>query len=165
MASQGTPMYVIKRDGSRASVSFDKITSRITKLCYGLDPKVSTTTTWLYRFSLSFLLNVRLIHCSSSFTIVVCRSSRNRPKSHPGSLSRRNHCRTRRTRSSNRCILRYATSRLLHPRGTYLRFQFTQNDLQILFGNHPYSLPLQTPQDERTSTIDFPRSLWDRHES
>lgn len=33
-------MYVIKRDGSRASVSFDKITSRITKLCYGLDPKV-----------------------------------------------------------------------------------------------------------------------------
>jgi hypothetical protein len=35
-------MYVIKRDGSRASVSFDKITSRITKLCYGLDPKVRT---------------------------------------------------------------------------------------------------------------------------
>ena len=33
-------MYVIKRDGSKASVSFDKITSRITKLCYGLDPKV-----------------------------------------------------------------------------------------------------------------------------
>lgn len=42
MTSNGTsPMYVIKRDGSRASVSFDKITSRITKLCYGLDPKVS----------------------------------------------------------------------------------------------------------------------------
>lgn len=41
MATSGTPMYVIKRDGSRASVSFDKITSRITKLCYGLDPKVS----------------------------------------------------------------------------------------------------------------------------
>jgi ribonucleoside-diphosphate reductase subunit M1 len=39
MATSGTPMYVIKRDGSRASVSFDKITSRITKLCYGLDPK------------------------------------------------------------------------------------------------------------------------------
>jgi len=39
MASQGTPMYVIKRDGRQASVSFDKITSRITKLCYGLDPK------------------------------------------------------------------------------------------------------------------------------
>uniref|UniRef100_A0A7S3Q061 Ribonucleoside-diphosphate reductase n=1 Tax=Chaetoceros debilis TaxID=122233 RepID=A0A7S3Q061_9STRA len=39
MASKGTPMYVIKRNGNRASVSFDKITSRITKLCYGLDPK------------------------------------------------------------------------------------------------------------------------------
>lgn len=37
--SSTSPMYVIKRDGSRASVSFDKITSRITKLCYGLDPK------------------------------------------------------------------------------------------------------------------------------
>ncbi len=32
-------MLVIKRDGRRESVKFDKITSRIEKLCYGLDPK------------------------------------------------------------------------------------------------------------------------------
>jgi len=31
-------MYVIKRDGRRESVKFDKITARIEKLCYGLDP-------------------------------------------------------------------------------------------------------------------------------
>jgi ribonucleoside-diphosphate reductase alpha chain len=31
-------MYVIKRDGSRESVKFDKITARIQKLSYGLDP-------------------------------------------------------------------------------------------------------------------------------
>jgi ribonucleoside-diphosphate reductase subunit M1 len=31
-------MYVLKRDGRRENVSFDKITSRINKLCYGLDP-------------------------------------------------------------------------------------------------------------------------------
>ncbi len=31
------PMYVIKRDGRRESVKFDKITARIEKLCYGLD--------------------------------------------------------------------------------------------------------------------------------
>lgn len=30
-------MYVIKRDGRRESVRFDKITARIEKLCYGLD--------------------------------------------------------------------------------------------------------------------------------
>jgi hypothetical protein len=30
-------MYVIKRDGRRENVHFDKITSRIHKLCYGLD--------------------------------------------------------------------------------------------------------------------------------
>lgn len=30
-------MYVIKRDGNRESVKFDKITARIQKLCYGLD--------------------------------------------------------------------------------------------------------------------------------
>ncbi|MGL5891306.1 MAG: ribonucleoside-diphosphate reductase subunit alpha, partial [Bacteroidia bacterium] len=30
-------MYVIKRDGSRESVKFDKITARIQKLCYALD--------------------------------------------------------------------------------------------------------------------------------
>ena len=32
------PMYVIKRDGRRESVKFDKITARIEKLSYGLDP-------------------------------------------------------------------------------------------------------------------------------
>lgn len=33
-------MYVMKRNGRRESVHFDKITSRIQKLCYGLDAKV-----------------------------------------------------------------------------------------------------------------------------
>lgn len=30
-------MYVLKRNGRKESVMFDKITSRISKLCYGLD--------------------------------------------------------------------------------------------------------------------------------
>lgn len=30
-------MYVIKRDGRQENVHFDKITSRIKKLCYGLN--------------------------------------------------------------------------------------------------------------------------------
>lgn len=30
-------MYVVKRNGKQEKVSFDKITSRIAKLCYGLD--------------------------------------------------------------------------------------------------------------------------------
>lgn len=34
-------MYVIKRDGRREPVKFDKITARIKKLCYGLSPLVS----------------------------------------------------------------------------------------------------------------------------
>ena len=32
-------MLVLKRDGHRESVKFDKITARVEKLCYGLDPK------------------------------------------------------------------------------------------------------------------------------
>ncbi len=32
-------MLVVKRDGRRESVKFDKITARVEKLCYGLDPK------------------------------------------------------------------------------------------------------------------------------
>ena len=32
-------MLVVKRDGHRESVKFDKITARIEKLCYGLEPK------------------------------------------------------------------------------------------------------------------------------
>lgn len=32
-------MFVIKRDGRKESVKFDKITARIQKLCYGLDPQ------------------------------------------------------------------------------------------------------------------------------
>lgn len=34
-------MYVVKRDGRKESVKFDKITARIVKMCYGLDPLVS----------------------------------------------------------------------------------------------------------------------------
>lgn len=34
-------MYVIKRDGRKEVVKFDKITARIVKMCYGLDPLVS----------------------------------------------------------------------------------------------------------------------------
>ena len=33
-------MYVIKRDGRKESVKFDKITARVQKLSYGLDPMV-----------------------------------------------------------------------------------------------------------------------------
>jgi ribonucleoside-diphosphate reductase subunit M1 len=32
-------MYVVKRNGRQEAVHFDKITSRIAKLCYGLSPK------------------------------------------------------------------------------------------------------------------------------
>jgi ribonucleoside-diphosphate reductase alpha chain len=34
-------MYVIKRDGRKEAVKFDKITARIKKLCYGLNPLVT----------------------------------------------------------------------------------------------------------------------------
>lgn len=33
-------MHVVKRDGRAESVHFDKITSRISKLAFGLDTKV-----------------------------------------------------------------------------------------------------------------------------
>ena len=32
-------MFVVKRDGRKETVSFDKITARISHLCYGLDSK------------------------------------------------------------------------------------------------------------------------------
>ena len=32
-------MYVIKRDGKKEAVKFDKVTARIQKLCYGLNPE------------------------------------------------------------------------------------------------------------------------------
>ena len=36
-------MYVIKRDGRKESVKFDKITARVKKLCYGLNAIVDPT--------------------------------------------------------------------------------------------------------------------------
>jgi ribonucleoside-diphosphate reductase alpha chain len=32
-------MYVLKRDGNKESIKFDKITARVQKLCYGLEPQ------------------------------------------------------------------------------------------------------------------------------
>lgn len=37
--SPAGPMYVIKRNGHKEEIMFDKITSRIRKLCYGLDSR------------------------------------------------------------------------------------------------------------------------------
>lgn len=37
-------MFVVKRDGRKESVQFDKITARIKKLCYGLNPIVDPVT-------------------------------------------------------------------------------------------------------------------------
>lgn len=37
---KGAMMLVIKRDGRKQEVKFDKVTARIQKLCYGLDPSV-----------------------------------------------------------------------------------------------------------------------------
>jgi len=37
-------MFVVKRDGRKESVKFDKITARIQKLCYGLDPLVDSVS-------------------------------------------------------------------------------------------------------------------------
>jgi len=37
--SPAGPMYVIKRNGKKEEIMFDKITSRIRKLCYGLDAR------------------------------------------------------------------------------------------------------------------------------
>mgnify|MGYP001313160151 FL=1 len=34
-------MYVVKRDGRKDPIKFDKITARIAKMCYGLDTMVS----------------------------------------------------------------------------------------------------------------------------
>lgn len=46
-------MFVVKRDGRKEDVKFDKITSRINKLCYGLDNrfvdsiKISQKVEWV----------------------------------------------------------------------------------------------------------------------
>jgi len=32
-------MYVFKRNGRKERVQFDKITARVSRLCYGLDPE------------------------------------------------------------------------------------------------------------------------------
>ena len=32
-------MFVYKRDGRKERVQFDKITARVSRLCYGLDPE------------------------------------------------------------------------------------------------------------------------------
>lgn len=37
-------MFVVKRDGRKEAVKFDKITARVKKLCYGLDPIVDPTS-------------------------------------------------------------------------------------------------------------------------
>ena len=55
-------MFVVKRDGKRQSCQFDKIQSRISKLCYGLDQKVSAAclSRWWWRRRWGFMYIVRI---------------------------------------------------------------------------------------------------------
>lgn len=47
VAQYGTIMFVIKRNGRQQSCQFDKIQSRISKLCYGLDQKVRASASYV----------------------------------------------------------------------------------------------------------------------
>jgi len=59
--------YVLKRNGRRESVHFDKITSRVSKLCYGLNSKVRT-----HEESLAFFwFLVALVLFSFSFWVAL----------------------------------------------------------------------------------------------
>jgi hypothetical protein len=40
-------MYVVKRDGRKEPVRFDKITARINKLSYGLNPHFCDPVSWV----------------------------------------------------------------------------------------------------------------------
>jgi hypothetical protein len=50
--------YVLKRDNRRESVHFDKITSRVSKLCYGLNSKVRACASCVPTFGDRFYLRL-----------------------------------------------------------------------------------------------------------
>jgi len=99
-------MYVLKRNGKKESVHFDKITSRISKLCYGLDAKVCTIRTTiqpttdcaLLHYTRTVFYNLSSIIISHHLSITIataCGRRRHLAKGHPGSLPRRYHLGTR----------------------------------------------------------------------
>lgn len=58
-------MYVVKRDGRREKVQFDKITSRIRKLCYSLneayvDPCVVSQKVWKRQYAATSTSNAHM---------------------------------------------------------------------------------------------------------
>jgi hypothetical protein len=86
-------MYVMKRDGKRESVHFDKITSRISKLCNGLDTKVcEKTIKETEKRHSNILLKAHFSPVLSRLLFFAARRPRNRlAKGHPGRLPRRHH--------------------------------------------------------------------------
>ena len=141
--------FVVKRSGKKESVHFDKITSRVSKLCYGLNNKVGTIV--LLSVVLSLINDKHIFNIFSSYKCIVCRSSNNIPKSNPRSIPRSNNRRTRQPSSRNSSIPCNTTPRLLYPSSPYQCIQLTQTNQEALLRSSIRFLPLHTPQDRRTS--------------
>jgi hypothetical protein len=89
-------MYVYKRSGKRESVHFDKITSRVSKLCHGLNPKVSTAMRSECIMHPGLLLNVvpsLTRHVSMDYQSTACRPGGDFSKGDSGNLSWSHHIR------------------------------------------------------------------------
>lgn len=74
-------MFVVKRDGHRESVMFDKITSRVRKLCYGLnmqfiDPTLITMKVREIIFRYSWYLKLPFIQIGHVWAVFRCYNQR-----------------------------------------------------------------------------------------
>lgn len=77
-------MFVYKRDGRKERVQFDKITARVSRLCYGLDPEhvdaaaitqkvISGVYQGVTTVELDNLVSDLRKTCSAELTILGCR--------------------------------------------------------------------------------------------
>ena len=60
--AQQCTMYVLKRDGRKEPVRFDKITARINKLSYGLNTQFCDPVSW----KRALRLKAELVACAAS---------------------------------------------------------------------------------------------------
>ena len=106
---QPNPMFVKKRDGKQQEMQFDKITARIKKMCYGLNPEYVDPVLPHIQHVTDSTSSHRI--CVFACTDGHCAKDRRR------GVPRRHDTRARRARSPDRyvCVRQQHSSRRSHP--------------------------------------------------
>lgn len=140
-------------DGRKERVQFDKITARVSRLCYGLDAEHVDAAAITQKVISGVYQGVTTIELDNLVSLHFRKKNPLRTSLTPFSGRR------------NRCVHDRHPSRLRHPCCTYCSLQPSQADEETILDCHLRLIPLCQPTKQESITHDLKSHIRDCHET